>query len=204
MSKYYIGQKFLTKKGDYAILERIQGNYLYLRYKNKIHKRHKRIIGEKLYLNKEHFRKNNRIIVETKYADGRIDKSIVEPKIGSEQDYKKKKDKKLDKDIKDLNKKTEIKKIDPEKEKLKKKIIERQKNMYEAMRIANNKKNKNKTNKYKKSCKNCKYSVRGECLGDGLCDDYVHVPTMTDEDRKNYPKEGDASYMRRTGFSRNR
>jgi len=26
---------------------------------------------------------------------------------------------------------------------------------------------------------------------------------MTDEERKNYPKEGDASYIRRTGFSKN-
>ncbi|MBG0765929.1 MAG: hypothetical protein H0S78_13870 [Tissierellales bacterium] len=118
MSKYYIGQKFLTKKGDYAIIEGIYGNYIYLKYKGKLHKRHNSVIGRKLF------------------------------------------------------------------------VLEKDKLKFKASEI-------------KKSCSNCKYSVRGECIGDGLCDDYVHVPTMTDQDRKNYPKEGDASYIRRTGFSKN-
>lgn len=120
MKKYYVGQKFLTKKGDYAFLDRIQGNYLFLKYKGKTYKRHNSLIGKKLF------------------------------------------------------------------------VLEKDKNKFKPVEI-------------KKSCRNCKFNRIGECPGGKtICEDYKHCPTMTDEDRKNYPKEGDASYMRRTGFSRNR
>ena len=120
MSKYYVGQRFLTQKGDYAILESIQGNYLFLKYKGKVHKRHKSIIGKKLY------------------------------------------------------------------------VLEKDKAKFKPVEI-------------KKTCSNCKFCRIGECPGEKtICKDYKHCPTMTDKDRKNYPKEGDASYMRRTGFSRNK
>lgn len=215
MSKYYIGQKFLTKKGDYTVLERIQGNYLFLKYKGKIHKRHKNIIGKKLYLNKDHFTKSNRIIVEknnyekqeqekSKNKDNKtkdihyfcknciyMKKNICKGTFEGCENYKNYK----------LNDEKYIFNYDLEPSQIAKKIYSENINKKDKKELVK----KSNTSYVSSKCKKCILFKREDCFGEkSACESFRYSPTMTDEDRKNYPKEGDASYMRRTGFSRNK
>ena len=54
-----------------------------------------------------------------------------------------------------------------------------------------------------KSCDTCKHYRGGNCSGIKLCDDYEYAPTFTTEETSLWPKEGDATYFKRTGKSRN-
>ncbi len=54
-----------------------------------------------------------------------------------------------------------------------------------------------------KSCENCKHYRNSDCGGLKLCQDYDYAPTFTTEVTSLWPKEGDATYFKRTGKSRN-
>jgi len=220
MIKYHTGQKFLTKKGDYVYLDRIQGNYLFLKYKGKIYKRHESIIGEKLYLNKDHFIKSNRRIQEKNIH--KKDEKKQAKEILNDKDNKIKEINYLCKNCIFLKKNvcrgtiegcgnyknyklTDEKYIfnyNLEPSQIAKKIYSKN--------ISKKNKKKDDVKKVKTSyactkCKKCILYKREDCSGrKTACESFRYCPIMTDEDRKNYPKEGDASYMRRTGFSRNR
>ena len=60
-------------------------------------------------------------------------------------------------------------------------------------------------NKFKieKSCDTCKNYRNRSCGGIKPCDDYEYAPTFTEEETTAWPKEGDATYFKRTGRSRN-
>lgn len=48
-----------------------------------------------------------------------------------------------------------------------------------------------------KSCKNCMEMKRGECVGrKTICEAYKYSPSMTEEDKRNWPKYGDAFAIR--------
>ena len=61
-----------------------------------------------------------------------------------------------------------------------------------------------KSNSTNKSCNTCKHYRRGDCGGLMLCSDFEYAPTVTPDETKYWPKEGDATYIKRTGRSRNR
>ena len=54
-----------------------------------------------------------------------------------------------------------------------------------------------------KSCETCKNYRNNNCAGLKLCEDYEYAPTFTSDETSHWPKEGDASYFKRTGRSRN-
>ena len=66
----------------------------------------------------------------------------------------------------------------------------------------NNEATKEKNNTTKKDgtgdCKSCMMFRNGECLGRSeVCEDFQYTPTYDDDERKNWPMEGDAMRFRR-------
>ena len=55
----------------------------------------------------------------------------------------------------------------------------------------------------KKSCNTCKHYRNNNCGGIKLCSDYEYAPTFSPKETSYWPKEGDATYFKRTGRSRN-
>ena len=47
-----------------------------------------------------------------------------------------------------------------------------------------------------KKCDNCKYYINGSCGGASLCDNFIPVPRISDEEKSHWPKMGYASWLR--------
>ncbi len=57
----------------------------------------------------------------------------------------------------------------------------------------------------KKSCKTCMLMKRGDCNGanNEMCEDYRHSPSVSEREKENWPKYGEATAIR-LGKPRNR
>ncbi|MBD5086303.1 MAG: hypothetical protein HDT32_02960 [Clostridiales bacterium] len=54
------------------------------------------------------------------------------------------------------------------------------------------------------TCLDCIENRNGNCFGENkTCIDFKYAPTVSQETMDNWPKTGDATFMRQTGRSRN-